>query len=735
MRAGRRLWKASIIKTNSALLLTRRLHDGNSFRRRLEQQHSKIADNFGLRALSTNESEAGGKRDQIGKEDNNGKEAGSLDPHDEHYGWEKKQKGGTRLLTNDDEHDFVHTNTLRLPLAPVTVPVWQKVFKTKAQLHMEIKGSLPHRNAQVMLFRRLDQGLSLPQISGLLHRAKNDPLIDSIFIHIKPLSCGLARVEEVVELIRQVKVEKKVIAYLEIGTEKELAVAAACTEAYCPPSAYTSLNGFASSFTLLSGLGEKVGIEAEVFQRGRFKGGHTLAGDWREGRGVPTEVRDRTRKIQSSLRQNYVSLIASSIGRDPLVISEVLSQAPPSAVELVHAGILTERMYMDQILDKVLPIEKENAHGAKGGKRMKIVHHGDYMNVPASSLGLAPKRKIWTQILFKGVSNPGIAVIPITGTIQDGKGSRQAVGSEPAVAAIKALAQRKDVQAAVLRVDSPGGSALASDIIWKAVSVLGTKMPVITSMGDVAASGGYYVAMGAEKIFASPSTVTGSIGVITLRVSYARLLEWIQVWTEVETGKDPYSATFRAAHRRLNPLEHARVDGIVQTLYDDFVQKVGECRNLSLSQLSSLVEGRVFTGSEAHQNGLVDEMGGLFDAVQCAAESIGQESWTNCNLIPIQVGKLTTLQRLGIQARQEHRLSTAMSAMVQPSLLDGNENENFAATYAAVSKNSSEYSAWMSIAESFESSFLEKKGLMLHDLETLFTQKPLAIMLDPIPRI
>jgi len=236
---------------------------------------------------------------------------------------------------------------------------------------------------------------------------------------------------------------------------------------------------------------------------------------------------------------------------------------------------------------------------------IRVIDDKSYRNVSSTDLGLSPKKDYISRIFLRKNVTPGIAVVPVLGTIQDGKGGRRGtVASEPMIEALEALAKRKDVDAAVLRIDSPGGSALASDAIWRSVCLLGKQMPVVASMGDVAASGGYYIAMGAEEIFASSTTVTGSIGVITFRLSFEKLFERLQIWAQTDPGKDPYSAMSRAIYRPLNMEEHERVDGVVQSLYDEFVRKVGDCRNFTSDQVARRAEGRVFTGFEAKENGV-----------------------------------------------------------------------------------------------------------------------------------
>jgi len=568
-----------------------------------------------------------------------------------------KDKGGAKLLSDHD--DFAHAKTVKLSWASKTV--WRNLRKSEAQLHITISGSLQHSPAQrqLLLFNRQQGDSTLPGLIGQLLRAGVDPLIRTVFITVKPLSCKFGRIEELLTAIRKVSGEKRVVAYLEAGSEKEIAVAAACTEAYCPPGAYVSLSGFSSTYSLLSGLADKVGVAPEVFQRGRYKGGHALTASWRDGEGLPEEVKRRTGELRESTRQQYVESLSKSLDRPVEEVSELLKAAPKDGPALVEAGIITGILYKDQVFNEILNLNEEKPDTRK--KKPVLIDGQSYSKVALSELGLAPKvspvisRMVSNRLvkrfptIFQSSSRtPGIAVIPVVGMIQDGKGRRNSVGSETMIDAIERVAKREDVDAVVLRIDSPGGSALASDGIWRAVSLLGKRKVVIASLGDVAASGGYYIAMGCTKIYANPGTITGSIGVITLRLSFQKLLQRLQIWTTTDSGVDPYSAASSAVHRSLNPLERDRVDTVVESLYRDFVQKAADCRNMTINEMEERAEGRVFTGAEAIANGLADERGGLLEAIQAASEAIGARSWHECHVTSLNVGNRGLLARLGL---------------------------------------------------------------------------------------
>merc|ERR1711871_281543 len=231
-----------------------------------------------------------------------------------------------------------------------------------------------------------------------------------------------------------------------------------------------------------------------------------------------------------------------------------------------------------------------------------------YSKVSASTLGLEAKKTPWYKALVKAPKPPTVAVLPLVGQIMFGEGGRSntpRIFHEPVVEALRAAADRKDIKAVVLRVDSPGGDALASELIWRAVGLLRNEKPVLASMGSVAASGGYFIPMGCSKIFAQPSTVTGSIGVISAKFSSAALLERFKIWTAVTTaGHDRFAGMQHAAHRPWSEEEWERMNHWTREIYDGFVEKVALSRDLSADLVDKeLAQGRIWSGEAARELG------------------------------------------------------------------------------------------------------------------------------------
>jgi protease-4 len=305
------------------------------------------------------------------------------------------------------------------------------------------------------------------------------------------------------------------------------------------------------------------------------------------------------------LYQRYINKIAEARRKTPEEVRTLIDNAPYNAEQAKNAGLIDEAMYRDQfesMLKKQL--------GQKESDPLIAVRAHDYRDVSPESLGLNKGERI--------------AVIYATGEIGSGSSQNspsgdQSIGSDTVAKALNDAAADKTIKAIVMRVDSPGGSGLASDIIWRAVETANQKKPVVVSMGDVAASGGYYISVSASKIIAQPSTITGSIGVLAGKPVMRGFYDWLGISNEyVMRGKT--AGMFRATEKFSDDERVKFEEWIKTTYYRDFVPKVAKGRGKDSQYIDSVAQGRVWTGGQAKDKGLVDEFGGLDKAIDVAKQ-------------------------------------------------------------------------------------------------------------------
>jgi protease-4 len=382
---------------------------------------------------------------------------------------------------------------------------------------------------------------------------------------------------------------------------KEYYIASACDKIYLAPPGELFINGLAADVMFFRGSLDKLGIYPDIFQIGKYKS----AGDTFTRKDMSDAHREFMNSLLDDLFNRYVDEIAKSRGKTSDQVRAIIDDAPYSALKAKDAGLIDGVAYREE-LEKDLKTKL----GYKDADALPIVKGGDYSRIEAESLGLNEGEKI--------------AIIYATGTIGSGESENsprgnQSIGSDTLSKAIDDAREDKTIKAIVIRVDSPGGSGLASDIIWHSVVAAKEKKPVVISMSDVAASGGYYIACGANKIVAQPSTITGSIGVVAGKPVMRGFYDWIGLSNEyLLRGKN--AGMFRETEK-FTPEERAKFeDWIKTTYYNDFVPKVAKGREKDAAYIDSIAQGRVWTGFQGKERGLVDEFGGLDRAVEVAKD-------------------------------------------------------------------------------------------------------------------
>ncbi|MFI6743597.1 signal peptide peptidase SppA [Nonomuraea sp. NPDC050451] len=443
-------------------------------------------------------------------------------------------------------------------------------------------------------------------LSGL-KRARQDSRVKALVVKIGGNPLGLAMVQELRQAVIQFRASGKLaVAFAETfgefgGGTVPYYLATAFERVYLQPSGDVGLTGVALEQRFVKGALTKLGVGYEAGQRHEYK---TAVNTFTQDH-MTEPHRESMGRIVESVTESLSAGIADGRRLDPGKVRELIDRGPFTASEALEAGLVDGLAYRDEVYDEVKQAAGDDSH---------------LLYVSRYARGAAVKK-------LPHPTADGIALIHGTGMIRTGRSGRSplggggAMGSDTISAAFRAARRDEHVKAVVFRVDSPGGSYVASDTVWREVTLTRKVKPVIVSMGDLAASGGYFVAMAADVIVAQPGTLTGSIGVYGGKPVVAEMLEKIGINSEmVASGAN---AGMFSTSRGFSPEQWERVNAWLDRIYDDFVGKVAASRDLTRERAHELARGRVWTGADAHASGLVDELGGLEDALVLARKRAG----------------------------------------------------------------------------------------------------------------
>ena len=466
---------------------------------------------------------------------------------------------------------------------------------SNSTLLLRVSGDLQETEPLGALGQLFEPAPTVRSMVDALRKAKVDRRVSSVVIRPTSSAALWGKVQEVRDAIVDFRRSgKPAIAYLEFGGEQEYYLATACNKVFLMPTSTLDLTGVASYELFLRGTLDKIGAYPDALHIGEYK---TASNTFTETTFTPSH-REMAESLNHDLYEQMIRGLAAGRQKSEQEIRGLIDHGPFLPEDAVRAGLVDDVAYEDEIDDKV--------QLAKGSPR--FIENEEYRQISPSSLGLN-----------KG---PRIAVIYAVGLISSGKssyeGAQQVIGSDTIVEYLRKARADSSVRAIVLRIDSPGGSAIASDVIWREVSLTREVKPVVASMSDVAASGGYYIAMPAHAIVAEPATLTGSIGVLMIKFVIDGTMKKLGMNAEgVYAGKfaDIYSPV-----RPFSPEERKRVEEGLQATYDTFVEKAATGRNTTPERIDMIAQGRVWTGRQAKQIGLVDELGGLERALALAKQ-------------------------------------------------------------------------------------------------------------------
>ncbi|KAL2479102.1 Serine protease SPPA [Forsythia ovata] len=492
------------------------------------------------------------------------------------------------------EYDLWESFTVKLKML-FAFP-WERVKKGSV-LTMKIRGEISDQ-----LKSRFSSGLSLPQICENFIKAAYDPRIAGIYLHIEPLSCGWGKVEEIRRHILDFKKSGKfVVGYVPACGEKEYYIGCACEELYAPPSAYFQLYGLTVSASFLGGVLEKVGVEPQIQRIGKYKS----AGDQLARKNISDENREMLTALLDNIYGNWLDKISLAKGKKQEDIENFVNEGVYEVERLKEDCWITDIKYDDEVISLL----KERL-GLPSIKTLPTVDYRKYSRVRKWTLGLTGYKD-------------KIAIIRASGSITRTRGplsvSSSGIIAEKFIEKIRSVKESKIYKAVVIRIDSPGGDALASDLMWREIKLLAASKPVIASMADVAASGGYYMAMAAQAIVAENLTLTGSIGVVTGKFNLEKLYEKIGFNKEI-ISRGRYAELTAAEQRPFRADEAELFAKSAENAYKKFRDKAAFSRSMAVDSMEEVAQGRVWTGSDAASRGLVDAIGGISRAVAIAKQ-------------------------------------------------------------------------------------------------------------------
>jgi len=483
--------------------------------------------------------------------------------------------------------------------------------KDNSILYMDLKNEIVDR-ASSNPFETFDlatfepqKNLGLNEILKAIAKAKDDPRIKGILLEFDVVNAGAATTGEIREALREFKESGKfVVSYSDTYSQKAYYLASVADSIYLNPEGMVEWLGLRSEIMFYKKALEKLDVEPQIIRHGKFK---SAVEPFMSERMSP-ENREQTLTYLSSIWGSWVDEISKSRN---IAVAELNRLADNMEVydgkSCMKSKLVDSLIYKDQLLEKLKAFT-----GIPENRNLNTVTLEKYFKVPPVKKTAFSKNKI--------------AVIYAQGEIGMGDGSNTAIGSEGLSKAIRQARRDSTIKAIVFRINSPGGSALASEVIWREVELAGQAKPLVVSMGDVAASGGYYIASPATTILASPTTITGSIGVFGLFFNLQKTLDK-KLGINVDVVKTNAHSDFFSMFRPMTAEEKAVGQRFVEQTYQTFIGHVSQGRGIPVERVDEIGQGRVWSGANAKEIKLVDDFGGLTAAIKLAAEKANLDTY------------------------------------------------------------------------------------------------------------
>ena len=456
-----------------------------------------------------------------------------------------------------------------------------------------------------------------PTLLGLrstLRRAAEDERIAGLALRCGGLAVGWGKAQELRWQIEKVKeAGKPVLAFIQVGSTMDYFVCSAADEIYMEPEGMLDMKGLRAEVAFYKETFEKIGVDVEMERIGKYK---SAAEPYTQ-----TGMSDAYREVTNSLLDEMLAILSETVapsrGMTPQEFLAALDQGPflPDGAE--KAGLIDGLLYQDQFEDKL----EEKI----GVEKLETISRSSYAKATVEPFDLGDKKQIAVVYGVGAILRGRSEIDPILGF--------ETLGADSLVEAMESARDNENVKAIVLRIDSPGGDAIASDQMWRALELAAKEKPVVVSMSDVAASGGYYMAMAKDvPVLAYPGCYTGSIGVFFGKLNMRELYEKIGLKKEILTrGR---FAAIDTDYRPLTEEERAKLREGVEKVYDSFVRKVADARGVEWNAIHEVAQGRVWLGSQAVEVNLVDELGGFDRAIELAKEKASIEASEEVQLLP-----------------------------------------------------------------------------------------------------
>lgn len=481
-------------------------------------------------------------------------------------------------------------------------------------LEVVIDGEMPEELPRAGFLRRfIGSRMTFCDFMLSLRVAKEDPNLSAVIFHVREPDIGWARAWEIRDLIRQLRHSGlATTAFLESADNLSYYIASACDEIFLVPSGDLKIRGLAGEVIFLKKGMDRLGVKAELLHEGKYKS----AGEMFTRASISPSHREEINDMLDNLFDRWIADLARDRRIGEKEMKSFVDKGSFLAEDAKKAGLVDRLCYYDEI---------KEIYEDRLGKRPRKVKLDRYDSYRSLDLPIASPFKVEHRI----------AILYATGSITSGRSSDfgptgRSAGADTIAESLHELRDDPDISGVVLRVDSPGGSALASDLIWREIALCrkenaeaedGEKKPFIVSMGDVAASGGYYIASMADKIFAGPATITGSIGVIGGKFNIGGLAEMLGI--NVETVTRGKTADMDNAFRGYTPTEKKIMQEDIKSVYKDFIDRVATGRSIDPKEVEKVAKGRVWLGAQAVENKLVDEIGGLLAAIDEVKKQAG----------------------------------------------------------------------------------------------------------------